>query len=110
MSQLIESIKENLENITPMNTEEIRKTRHSAEKPLFVLCVIITVLVILIALFSNIGDSVVQEVFEDEDEDMTLLGWVIVIPIFIILSLYYRYGLTRAYAIRVSEKNFPEIY
>jgi len=108
MSELIETTKQKLENIVPFKPEEINKIRHKAEKPLFILCVLFFIVMVIIAITSDIGDKLAQKIFEDEDMD--LLSALFIVPVIIIFALYYNYAKTRAYAIRVTLNNFPEIY
>jgi len=94
MSMLAESIRQNLENITPIEPREITEVRHKAEQPLFRLCVLIFIVAVITVFTSDIGD----------------LGVLFILPSIIIFALYYNYAKARASAIRVTERNFPEIY
>ena len=108
LSNLAQSIKENLDNIRAIDPTEIKRFRHKAENPLYLLCILITIVVVCVGITSDTGDFIVQYFMEDDEWD--LFTAIFVLPVIIIFVLYYQYASTRAYAIKVTEKNFPEIY
>ena len=111
MPALADSIKQNLGNITPIYPGDIAKIKHKAERPLFMLSALVTIVLVIVAFTSDIGDPLARYLFDDEgSEPSTLLEWVLVIPFIVVFFLYYTHAQTMAYAIRVSEKSFPEIY
>ena len=108
-----------------LSTKEINKVRHKAEKPLYALCVLITVVIVIFAVITvGTGDDDYIKVlifggFESaeesageggEEEEDSLLFWIALGPFLLLGLLYYTYALSRADSIRVTEKNFPEIY
>ena len=119
---------------TPESVQkEIRKRRHKAELPLFVINSIIGPIFLCIAgivLFGEYGIvDLIKEGLENAEITETspefsafLIGFIAVfasigaigfVCYLIILSLfeyYKRYASNMAYGIRVSEENFPEIY
>jgi len=117
----------------PIPRHIINKTRHKAETPLYVICVIIGIIAAIMAfdyliLEDNISEGTEQaqqsegtavaaaadgesDGEPDEDGGYGDFMWLVFLSPFIILfSMYFWLAVTRAYAIRVTEKNFPEIY
>jgi Zn-dependent protease with chaperone function len=107
-----DGVKKSPEPINPIKRREIRKTRHKAERFLYFLCVLITIILILVALTSDAGDWIAEMLFgeEEDGEEEMLLFWILFIPFILFFMMYFYFAMTRAYAIRVTERNFPEIY
>jgi len=74
----------------PLNHQKIEMMRHSAEKVLFGVCIVCAALIAFGLLFTFIYLPII-------------IGTVFVM-------LYQLHARTRAYAVKVSEQNFPEIY
>ena len=92
-----------------LDPKEIRKVRHKWEVPLFALCVIMSVFVLIIIAFLFIPE--VAAALEDTDYDAsTLIFMIIAIAVVMIVMMHYQYAQIRARSVRVTEKNFPEIY
>ena len=97
----------------PISWQEIKKVRHKAEKPLLILSVIITVVGYFLITVGVIGLTIEPELTVEAglvEGDMLALYGIIAAPFLLIFALYNIFARTRAYSIRVTEKNFPEIY
>ena len=90
MSTLNYEDKPTLDYQGPLNPQEVERTRHNSEKTLFIVCVIFSALIAFALLFTII--------------------YLPIIVAFVFISLYNLNARTRANAVKVSEKNFPEIY
>ncbi len=115
-------------DIQPFTEQEIRSFRHRAEKPLYVTMVVINIaFVVLLIVFSLIaffyevgplageGGERVAEMITGTNVDgavspLTYLFVIALLPLTLIMSVYLYYAQYRANAIRITEKNFPEIY
>ena len=84
----------------PINLWEIDNARHRSEKGLFIFCVISNFLILLFLLWDFTAGNLIGMIF---------LG-VMIFLLLVFIPLYKMYGNTRAYSVKVSEKNFPEIY
>lgn len=120
--------------LTPESVQaEIARTRHKAELPLYAFTIIagaIAVIIVYIYAFKDSGaleqikDILAQEnIAENSDEYksvftiaitfVSMVGGLGIMAFYIIsylVSLYNLYAGEMCYAIKVSEKNFPEIY
>ena len=92
--------------LTPVDPRAISRVRHKAELPLFVIYVIANIVLAIGVLFFSFDFSFVDESLSND----SLLALIIIGPFFLAGALRYLYARTRAYAVRVSEYNFPEIY
>ena len=113
--------------------DEIKKTRHKAELPIYAITIIIgiiTVIILWIFMFRDSGaldaikDVLLQNNITDASPEfnqillacigfLSLIGGVGCLLYFFIISLvnYYKlYSDDMCYSLRVSEKNFPELY
>ena len=90
----------------PVSPQDINRVRHRAEKPLFVVYVVINIAIVLGAIFFSLDFSFLDETLSNE----FLFTMVFLAPFLLWVTVYYFHAMTRAYAIRVSERNFPEIY
>ena len=115
-------------DIQPFTEQEIRSFRHKAEKPLYVTMVVCNIVFIillivcsLIAFFYQIGPLAgeggarVAELITGTNVDgavspLTYLFVIALLPLTLIITVYLYYAQYRANAIRITEKNFPEIY
>jgi len=107
----------------------IKKTRHKAEIPLWIIAYAVTIIIYLVAaafcLGINNDASFYQELLASTDNDEISIailnvikvigaGAIIIIilalAIYIAFNLYKMYAQEMAYAVKVSEVNFPEIY
>ncbi|MCL2634805.1 MAG: M48 family metallopeptidase [Oscillospiraceae bacterium] len=115
--------------LPPLTKGQIDRVRHKAEIPLYVICIIIGIIAAILAFdyivfggfFSDdaeaVSTSVVAAVMseddfaEDEEEAVgSFLFLVFFSPIILFFVMHLWYAETRAYSVRVTEKNFPEIY
>ena len=112
--------------IPPFTKQELRSFRHRAELPLYTVMVFINVGFILFALISSvlafydIGpltgkvgamiNYMILGINSSASAHIEILFILIVIPILLIAAVYFYYAQYRAYSIRITEKNFPEIY
>ena len=131
----MDEIREEIEHIrTPEEVRaEIKRTRHKAEVPLFWILSILGLLTVIVIVAISSGDKsvtdAVRKMIEEAgigsgDVNVNLLVQVIIIilavfsgvgviiyfVIQLILSVYNYYAGVLAYAVRVSDTNFPEIY
>ena len=97
---------QNVEQIFPIDPRAIKKVRHKLEKPLYVIFVVLHIGVFIGVFFLNLDLSFISEGWDNT----TLFGFILIAPLIVIFMMHWYYAQTRAYAIRVSEKNFPEIY
>lgn len=115
-------------DIQPFTEQEIRSFRHHAEKPLYITMVIINIAVIVLILVCCIialiygngplagesGKRFAEMILgTNVQENVSPFSYLIVIallPLVLIMSVYLYYAQYRANAIRITEKNFPEIY
>jgi len=104
MSMIEPEFQQNLSYTNPINSWEIENTRHKSEKGLFILCVISSFLVVLFLLWDAfIAGGLIGGLI-----GMIFFGGIFLL--FLFIFLYKMYARTRAYSVKVSEKNFPEIY
>lgn len=113
--------------VEPFTRKEISSFRHKAEKPMYIVMVIINILVILTAivcvvaaiaqkgpLVGNTGDRISELLALGTDTGMELYVQILIIlialPLVLMCMVYLYYAQYRANAIRITEKNFPEIY
>jgi len=117
--------------IKALDPKVIRKERHNKEVFLFGLSVIATVAVVIAVAYmviplissavSESGEqdtpdiiSQLESAFADESDDgdqlFNMLFIVVGLPLLILVGLYKQYASTTGRSVRVSEKNFPEIY
>lgn len=111
--------------VEPFTKEEMKSFRHKAEKPLYVTMVIINILVILLAIVSifaaigergplvgNAGDKISEALALGGDIELyiQIVIILIAIPLALMAMVYFYYAQYRANAIRITKKNFPEIY
>ncbi len=111
---------------------EIKKTRHKKEVPLYVFLIIIGLMAcVLLILRDAQGDGLLVEIKEflsslpdlsskDPDSIMQLAiiilslmfgaGAIIILVVMSLYQMYRTYADQMSYSIRVSEKNYPEIY
>ena len=75
---------------TPLDPQEASAARHSAENALFVACLIFGAIICILLLFTIV--------------------YLPMIIAMVFIALYQLHARTRAFAIKVSERNFPEIY
>jgi len=112
----------------PISKTAINNARHKAERPLHIMCIVIGIVAALLAAewFFSLGSSentidalqqanAVVGAAEDEDAEAdrsyaNLMLLIFFSPLIIFFSMQYWYALTKAYAIRVTQRNFPEIY
>ncbi len=111
--------------VKPFTKEEMKSFRHKAEKPMYVVMIIINILVILLAIASvfaavmergplvgNAGDKISEALALGGDIELYLqiVMILIAIPLVLMAMVYFYYAQYRANAIRITKKNFPEIY
>ena len=103
--------------------QEIRRTRHGKERPLYVIMIILGLFAMLVAM---VFEEEIEEMFTDgfpldSGGDITSLllwifsvfggiGSILLIIVGVLIMVYNLYGDQLAYSVRVSETNFPEIY
>lgn len=113
-------------SIPPFTPKEIRSFRHKAELPMYTAMVVINIVVIFAAVVSVIlgffgigpltgtsGEMVNQLILGVEGESgayIEILMLLILLPVTLMAAVYLYYAQYRARAIRITEKNFPEIY
>lgn len=83
------------QNIEPLDQAAIKKAMHKHELLLFGICVFLNITVIIVLLSWESGREA---------------SYVFLLVIATIYMIYELFAMTRARAVRVSEKNFPEIY
>ena len=112
--------------IRPFTAQEIRSFRHKAEQPMYCAMVIFNILVIVMALISAIlaffdigpltGQSgamvnqLILGIEAEADAHIEVLVILIGLPFLLMAAVYLYYAQYRANSIRITEKNFPEIY
>ena len=124
--------------LTPINVRnEIRRTRHKKEVPLYILLIILGFIAVSFLLFRETqGEgilvelrTVIEEVLSEgvsglEGTELSTIVGILILTISLILGvgslialfvlmlvqLYQLYAVQMSYSIRVSERNFPEIY
>lgn len=112
--------------LPPFTEQELASFRHKAEKPLYLVMVFINFAVIAAAIICIVlafydygpftGDSGawVSEkllgVSSGGDSHIQILFLLIFIPLLLMAAVYLYYAQYRANSIRITEKNFPEIY
>lgn len=119
--------------LNPIDVQnEIRRTRHKAEVPLYIIISILGIITsavivimaddggILQSLLQSIAESDVVRDVPDFGTFIALLlffisvisgiGTIIVMLIAALVMMYKMYGEQMSYSVRVSEDNFPEIY
>lgn len=100
---------------------EIRKTRHKAEVPLHVISVILTAALAGFATLAGIGARIMDTTGMTEEQleivkTMRTFGGflalilLVAVTVFLLAVLYKISATTLCYNVRVTEKNFPEIY
>jgi len=104
--------------------QEIRRTRHNKELALYGICSAIGVLSVLGMIASAVGADSAGGLAAAAGGDLgalaplilmitgfiTGIGYLIAMSVWYIISLYQLYANQMAYSVKVSEKNFPEIY
>ena len=101
---------ENVAKIRPIPKSEIRKIRHKWELPLFAAVVSVTLVLVAMIVFLLIP-FVAEMLTDDVIELRNGLGLIILmIPVLVFFTMGNLYAKTRARAVRVTEKNFPELY
>ncbi|MCL2603402.1 MAG: M48 family metallopeptidase [Defluviitaleaceae bacterium] len=91
-----------MNNSQRLAKKELKNARHKLEIFMYFVCIIVGLLIItgsFTTFLSLIGFSYIE-----------VISLIVVSPIVIFISFYFWYGSVKAYSIRVSEKNFPEIY
>ena len=102
--------------IPPFSEQEIRSFRHKAEKPMYVAMVIFNVLFVVIALVAVVMAFADEGPLTGETGSMInqvlfgILMILILLPVMLLAVAYLYYAQYRANSIRITEKNFPEIY
>ena len=112
--------------LPPFTKKEIRSFRHKAENPLYITMVILNILMFVIGiticilafrgegpLTEPIGDFVKEELLGISryvQIHQELLAILILLPFMLMAAVYLYYAQYRANSIRITEKNFPEIY
>ena len=112
--------------LPPFTKKEIRSFRHKAEKPLYITMVILNILMFVIGIIicilafrgegpltEPIGDFVKEELLGISryvQIHQELLAILILLPFILMAAVYLYYAQYRANSIRITEKNFPEIY
>ena len=123
-----------LTGLTPESVQnEIKKSRHKAELPMYATNIILSavaVIVTFIATFREQGilDQIKEALTKENITDLnpefnaiviffvtviSLIGGVGLLLYYVIqllVAYYYLYAKTISYSIRVSEKNYPELY
>ena len=110
----------------PFTPQEIASFKHKAEGPIYATMVIINILIVVVAVVCSIlaffdigpltgqsGEFINKYVLGIEAEasaNAEILVILIFLPIVLIAAVYFYYAQYRANAIRITEKNFPEIY
>lgn len=115
-------------DIQPFTEQEIRSFRHRAEKPLYITMVVINIAVIVLLLISifvafmyesgplagesgkRFAEMIIGTSVNESVSPLTYLFVIALLPLVLIISVYLYYAQYRANAIRITEKNFPEIY
>ena len=100
---------QDLSAVQPIDRKVLKKARHKWELPLFTLCVALTVCAILLV-GSLFIPMIAAEVENVEQERNSYLLLILAIPAITIGIMHYFYAKIRARSVRVTEKNFPEIY
>lgn len=119
--------------LTPAGVQaEIKKTRHKKEVPLYVFLIIVGLIACAILILRDVqGDGLLVEIREflsdlpdlsskDPDSIMQLAiiilslmfgaGAIIILVVMSLYQMFRTYADQMSYSIRVSEKNYPEIY
>ena len=112
--------------LPPFTKKEIRSFRHKAENPLYITMVILNILMFVIGIIicilafrgegpltEPIGDFVKEELLGISryvQIHQELLAILILLPFMLMAAVYLYYAQYRANSIRITEKNFPEIY
>ncbi|MBO4927603.1 MAG: M48 family metallopeptidase [Clostridiales bacterium] len=112
--------------VPPFTERELRSFRHSAEIPLYTIMVVFNVLVVAFALISSIlaffdigpltgkSGAMINELIlgiqAEADAHIEIIVILIGLPILLLFTVYLYYAQYRANSIRITEKNFPEIY
>ena len=112
--------------IPPFSEQEICSFRHKAEKPMYVAMVIFNVLFVVIALIAvamaffdegpltgETGAMINQILFgipSEASAHVEILMILVLLPVLLLAVAYLYYAQYRANSIRITEKNFPEIY
>ena len=119
--------------LTPAGVQaEIKKTRHKKEVPLYVFLIIVGLIACTVLVLRDVqGDGLLVEIREflsdlpdlssrDPESIMQLAivimslvfgtGAIIILVVMSLYQMYRTYADQMSYSIRVSEKNYPEIY
>ena len=112
--------------LPPFTEREIRSFRHKAEMPIYVAMVLFNIVVILVAFtasilaFFDIGpltgksgamiNELILGIPAEAQAHIEILVVLICLPLVLMFAVYLYYAQYRANAIRITEKNFPEIY
>ncbi len=110
----------------PFTEQEIRSFRHKAEMPMYIAMVIFNVvIVILIVVFGIMGvmgegplagefgerlTELLTGVSDSGNNSITYLVLIVTLPFLLMAVVYFAYAQYRARSIRITEKNFPEVY
>lgn len=114
-------------SLPPFTKQELASFRHKAEKPLYCFMVFINVAVIVAAVICSIfayygegpltgeaGEWIIRNLFGASSENVEayaeVLFILIMLPLILMAAVYLYYAQYRANSIRITEKNFPEIY
>ncbi|MBO4689132.1 MAG: M48 family metallopeptidase [Clostridiales bacterium] len=112
--------------LPPFTAQEIRSFRHKAEMPIYTAMVVFNVFVIAFAVvasilaFFDIGpltgttgamfNQLILGIPAEASAHVEVLFILIALPFVLLFAVYLYYAQYRANAIRITEKNFPEIY
>ena len=112
--------------LPPFTEQQIRSFRHKAEMPIYIAMVIFNLLVVSIALigsflaFFDVGpltgksgamiNQLILGIPAEASAHIEILVVLIGLPLVLMFAVYLYYAQYRANAIRITEKNFPEIY
>lgn len=112
--------------LPPFSDKEIRSFRHKAEGPIYITMVILNILIFVFGLIvcilafngqgpltNSVGNFVKEELLGISrfvEIHQQILVILLFLPVVILMSVYFYYAQYRANSIRITEKNFPEIY
>lgn len=112
--------------LPPFTKQEIRAFRHKAEMPMYITMVILNIVMlvggIIICILAFYGEGPLSQsfgaFFKEQilgvsrfvEVHQELLVVLIMLPFALMIAAYLYYAQYRANSIRITEKNFPEIY
>lgn len=112
--------------LPPFSQQEIRAFRHKAEMPMYITMVILNIVMlvggIIICILAFYGEGPLSQsfgaFFKEQilgvsrfvEVHQELLVILIMLPFVLMIAAYLYYAQYRANSIRITEKNFPEIY